>query len=58
MEIGRISMMVEIDGQPCSVFLSQEKLRILIDMAASLCNTGILPVRKLPKEYSFETIEK
>ncbi len=57
MEIGRVSMMVEIDGQACAVVLPQERMRMLVDLAGSLSDSGKLPVKKLGSEYSFETID-
>jgi len=57
MEIGRVSMIVEVDGTPCAVSLPMEQLRLLVQMAAGLSDTGKLPVKKLGKEYSFEEIK-
>lgn len=56
MEIGRVSMMVEVDGQACAVVLPQDRMKMLIDIAASLSDSGKLPVKKLGEEYQFETI--
>ena len=57
-EIGRVSMIVECNGKPCAVVLPQERLRILVNLAASLSDTGSLPVKELGSEYHFETLEK
>ena len=57
MEIGLVSMMVEIDKQPCVVALPQERMRLLVDMAASLSDTGKLQVKKLGSDYKIEVIE-
>ena len=56
MEIGRVSMMVEVDGKPCVIVLPQERMRMLVDLAASLSDNGKLPVKKLGDEYHFETV--
>jgi hypothetical protein len=55
-EIGRISMVVECDGKPCAVILPQDQMRLLVNLAASLSDTGVLPVRALGSEYHFETL--
>ncbi len=57
LEIGRVSMMIEVDGNACVVALPQEKMRMLVDLAASLSDSGKLPVKKLGSEYKLETIE-
>lgn len=57
MKIGRVCMMVEVDGEACAVFLPQERMMMLVNLAASLGENGKLPVRKLGKEYSFEEVE-
>lgn len=57
-EIGRISMVVECDGRPCAVILPQDRMRLLVNMAASLSDTGVLPVKALGSEYHFETLEQ
>ena len=55
-EIGRVSLIVEIDGEVCAVALPQERLQLVVDMAAGLSDTGRLPVRKLGKDYRFEVV--
>ena len=56
MEISKVSMIVEIDGAPCVVILPQNKLLILVDLAASLSDSGKLLVKKLGTTYNFENI--
>lgn len=56
MDIGRVCMIVEVDNTPCLVSLPQERMKILVELAASLSDTGKLPVRKPGDEYKFETI--
>ena len=56
-EIGRISMVVECDGKVCAVVLPQDRMRLLVNLAASLSETGVLPVKVLPSSYHFETLE-
>jgi len=58
MKIGLISMMVELDSQPCVVALPQEKLRLLLKMAEGLTDNGKLPVKKLGSDYRIEVIGK
>ena len=58
MEIGRISMMVEVDGQACVVVLPQERMMMLVSLASSLSDSGKLPVRKLPRDYKIGVIER
>ncbi len=55
-QIGRICMVVEIDGTPCNVCLPQERMRMLASMAASLSDNGELPVKEMGKEYHFEEL--
>lgn len=57
MKIGRISIVVEIDGSPCAVVLPYERLEILVSMAASLSDSGKLPVKKLGDDYKFHEIK-
>ena len=57
MKIGKVSMMVEVDGKACVVVLPKERMLMLVDLAASLSDSGKLPVKKLGSEYKFETIE-
>lgn len=56
-EIGRISMVLECDSKPCVVVLSQDKMRLLVNLAASLSDDGVLPVKELGSDYHFETLE-
>ena len=56
-EIGRVSMVVECDGKPCAVILPQERMRLLINLAASLSDTGVLPVKAMGSDYHFEVVE-
>ena len=57
MKIGRISIVVEIDGNPCAVVLPDERLRMLIDLASSLSDSGKLPVKKLGDDYKFHELK-
>ena len=57
MELGRVSMIVELDGKLCAVVLPPERMRMLVDLASSLSDTGRLPVKQLGSDYKFETIE-
>ncbi|MCK5680191.1 hypothetical protein KAI46_05200 [bacterium] len=57
MKIGKVCMMVEIDGRVCAVVLPQDKMLILVDLASSLSDSGKLPVREMGDSYKFETIE-
>jgi hypothetical protein len=56
MEIGRISVMVEVDGQICVVLLPEERKKLLVQMAASLSDNGKLNVAKCPNDFRFETL--
>lgn len=54
--IGRVSMFVEVDGKVCAVALPQDRMRLLVDLAASLSDTGVLPVREMDGSFHFEEI--
>lgn len=56
-KIGRISMLVEVDGEPCAIVLPRERMLMLVNLAASLSDNGKLPVQKLGDEYQFEDVE-
>jgi hypothetical protein len=57
-EIGRINIAVEIDGAVCFVVLPQDKLRLLMNMAAGLSYSGALTVIKAPDDYKFQPIKE
>jgi len=57
MEIKRISMAMEIDGDACIVVLPQERMQMLVNLAASLSDSGKLPVKKLNHKYKIENID-
>jgi len=56
MEIGKVSLIVELDGQVCAVVLPQERMRMLVELASSLSDTGKLTIKKMSKDYKFVTI--
>ncbi len=45
-EIGRVAIVVELDGEPKFVALPPDRMRMLIQLAESLSDTGRLPVVK------------
>ena len=55
-KIGRIALLVEIDGECCTVALPQSELRILVEMARSLSPNGRLQV--IPGDGRLEFVEK
>ena len=55
--IGRIAMLVEIDGELCHVALKQPELRTLVTLAASMSSTGNLPVTKGDGRLTFDKPE-
>ena len=57
-EIGRISLAIEVNGEPYFVVLPHDKLRLLLNLAKSLSESGTLHVTKAPEGYRFETLEK
>ena len=57
MNIEKVSLAVQIDGQACFVALSQEKLQVLIKLAAALFDDEVLQVVKAPKDFKFTTIK-
>ncbi len=57
-KIGRISIAVEVDGKVCLVALPDDRMRMLLDLAASLSDNGKLQVVKAPEAYHFEEIGK
>lgn len=54
--IGRISMAVEVNGKPCFVVLPQDRMMLLVNLAASLSDNGKLPVKKAPEGFQFTSI--
>jgi len=54
--VGRVSMCVEVEGKMCAVVLPQDRLRLLVSMAASLSDDGQLPVRELSSDYHWEEL--
>lgn len=58
MDVGRISLSFEFKGKLCAVSLSQEKLRILLKVAAGLDDDDKLKVVELDGEYKFHEIGK
>jgi hypothetical protein len=51
--ISNISLTLEVDGIPKIVMLPQDKLMLLVKLAASLSEDGKLPVRKAPEGFKF-----
>lgn len=56
-KVGRVCLAVEIDGKPCFVALPQERLLMLVKMAAGLSDTGSLPVIEAPG-FRFEELRR
>ena len=57
MQIDKISMAIEVDGQACLVALSQDKLQILVTMAQALFDDGVIKAVKAPTSYKFCIME-
>jgi len=57
MNIGLVSMMVEIDNEVYAVVLPQDQMRLVVNIAASLGEGGKLPVKPLGKEYKIERLD-
>lgn len=55
MEIGRVVLIAELDNKTHLIALPQDKLKILVSLAASLTETGKLPVKHMP-DYIFTEI--
>ena len=55
-EITRVSLAVEVDGEPHFVNLPLDKMMILVKMAAGLSDTGTLPVVRAPAGYVFQAM--
>lgn len=53
-EIGRVVIYAEIDGEVKQVVLSQERMRLLMQMAAGLSDDGELRVIDAPGMAFFE----
>ena len=49
-------MAVEIDGKPYFVGLPQDRMLMLVELAATLSDSGKLPVLAAPDEYKFEVL--
>jgi hypothetical protein len=56
MNVTRVSMLVEIDGKPHVVALPQERMLVLVNLAAGLSDNGKLPVLALPDTFKFESL--
>ena len=54
--IGKVSVGVEVDGKVGFLQLSQEKLRLLVQMSASLSSNGQINIVKAPPDYVFTTL--
>lgn len=50
---GRIALVVELDGVPHYIALPQDRLKILLQLAQGLCDSGKLPVKKAPEGTEF-----
>lgn len=53
--VGRMCLLVELDGEPCIVNLSDTYMRTLVQLAASL-NMGKLPVVPAPEGFEFRPL--
>ena len=62
MNISKISVVVEIEGTPCMVLLSdmdEQKRTLLAQIISAFCKEhGTLQVAKLKGDISFETLTK
>ena len=58
MNITRVSLILEINGKPHVAFIDDVDVHILVDVVAALTKEKVLKVMQLPKDYSFEKIEK
>lgn len=56
-EIEKVALMVQIGGKPYHVALSQDKLRLVCNLAASLSDTGALPVVLAADGYRLEELK-
>lgn len=55
-EITRAAMFVESEGNLYTVNLPHEQMIFLCNVAATLSNSGALPLVKLPEGFEFTTI--
>ena len=54
-EIEKVALLVQIEGKLYQVGLSQEKLKLVTNLAASLSDTGALPLLNCNLLIKFET---
>lgn len=57
MDIEKVSLSVQIDGEVYFVALTQERLKILVSTASALSDNGKLNVIKAPESYKFQSLE-
>ena len=55
-DITKVAMFVETEGKLYTVSLPHEQMIILCNLAASLSESGALPLVKLPEGFEFTTI--
>lgn len=51
-----VSLAVEYEGKPYFVALPQDRLKILVKMAASLSDSGSLPLSAAPENFKFMSL--
>jgi hypothetical protein len=56
MNIDKVCIAVEIDGESYFVALEQSRMKILMQMASGLSENGKLNVVKAPRDFKFTTI--
>lgn len=52
-----VSLAVEYEGKPYFVALPQDRLQVLVKLAAGLSDSGSLPLTKAPEGFKFTTLE-
>lgn len=58
MQIEKISLAVQVNGEACFVVLGQDKLRILVQLAQGLADNGKLNVVKAPEGFKFSPLSE
>lgn len=57
-KIGKISIALEVDDKVCFVILPEDRMRLLMDLAAQLSDNGKLQVVKAPDDFRFMEMGK
>ena len=57
MDIEKVSLAIQVDGVVCFVALDQDKLKLLVQMAAGLSDNGKVNAVKAPEDFRFTALD-